>query len=71
MPNPQTYYKFSFKGTEKLSLFFLVIQNLRRQPWPLDYFDIFKFLSRTDACEFTRLARNISLGVMKKCRYSS
>ena len=57
--------RFSFDVTEMV-LLFVTIRKASSTPWLLIVQGIFKNMFRTNECEVTRLARNISLVVLKK-----
>ena len=67
MPSHQTYHKCSSRGPEEGLYLFEVLRIPSSLSWLLIGRHIFHFFSRTTAYEISRFARNVSLGVLKKC----
>ena len=67
MPSHQTYHKCSSRDPEEGLYLFEVLRIPSSLSWLLIGRHIFHFFSRTTAYEISRFARNVSLGVLKKC----
>jgi hypothetical protein len=70
MPSHQTYHKCSSRSPEEGLYLFEVLRIPSSLSWLLIGRHIFHFFSRTTAYEISRFARNVSLGVLKKCCFS-